>query len=360
MQRGGKKVNVEKRYFLEHGDNMIFDKYNEFVMQHRNVKYSISFKNLPPASAIHKWVGAQCAGNSLYGIPNDMNAILKYTDNAVSYLGNVGDSFFKWTGGCIWGKELYAFSRTSNSLLKMSIDNERIEYIRLKEKYVREHHYGGICTKEGKVYQPPRDSNHILVWNLKTGTAKKIYIYSENKNLRYCGSILHPNGYAYFLPEIGEKVIKLNTETEEWSFIGENINAMVFDAKVAIDGAIYGYSAYCSGILKISVESDDVEIIHCKINSGAYGTKLGVNGHLYSIPGDGNDVWDFDPITSSINRIYKFSNGCKARYAGGACDRRGNIYAVPARANNLLCLKSSIDNIEIPDDVWKEFFSDCY
>lgn len=339
---------------------MVLDKYKKFVMENRNVSYMVTFRQLPPTSVVHKWVGAQYVEGFIYGIPNDMDAFLKHTDSADLYLGNVGEGMFKWTGGCIWEGCLYAFSRSSNSLLKMSMDTEQIEYIMLEDGYSQEHHYGGICTKKGIIYQPPRDSDHILVWNLKTEKTKRIYINFRKEKVRYCGSILHPNGYAYFLPEIGKKVIKLNIETEEWSYIGENIDAMVFDVKVAVDGNIYGYSAYFNGILKICVESDYVEMIHCQIHPGAYGTKLGLNGHLYSIPGDGSDIWDFDPITNSLKSIYRFSNTCKAKYAGGTSDKNGNIYAVPARADGLLCLESNVVHTEIPDDIWVDIFSDCY
>lgn len=341
---------------------MGIEKYYRYIMGNRNVKYTVAFRVLPSVTAEHKWVGAQCVDNYIYGIPNDMNAVLKHTEKADVYLGKLGEGLFKWTGGCVWEGFLYAFSRTSNSLLKMSLDAETMEYITLSEKYSQEHHYGGICTKSGIVYQPPRDSDHILVWNLKTGRTERIYLSSkkENKKFRYCGSVLHPNGYAYFLPELNERVIKLETETGKWSFIGENIDAMVFDAKIAADGNIYGYSAYCNGILKLCTETEKVEMVHQEIKPGAYGSKLGVNGHIYSIPGDGSEVWDFDPFTDSLKSIYRFSKTLSAKYAGGASLRNGDIYAVPAKANELFCLELNVDGLEIPEDIWMDFFSDFY
>lgn len=340
--------------------NGIMQKYCSYITENMNVQYKVDFEKLPAVHALHKWVGAQCASDCLYGIPNDMNMILKFSSKGSSYLGEVGNELFKWTGGCIWDNCLYAFSRTNSNLLKMSLNTKKIEYIHLQEKYRKEHHYGGVCTKSGIIYQPPRDSDHILVWNLREQNSKKICLISEKK-FRYCGSVLHPNGFAYFLPEAGERVIKLDTKTEEWNFIGEPIDAMVFDAKLAEDGCIYGYSAYSLGILKIDVRQDFVEMIHEEIYPGAYGTKLGINGHLYSIPGEGKFIWDYDPLTDTLKSIYQFEDSkYKAKFAGGASMENGDIYGVPAQENNLLCLKVCGNHSTIPEDIYLDIFSDFY
>lgn len=336
--------------------------YSNFIMQNRSVNYNVSFIPLPHTNAVHKWVGAQYSSGFIYAIPNDMNAILKYKENKVIYLGKVGDDLFKWTGGCVWNDTLYCFPRTSNSLLKVSLENEKIKYIKIKEQYFQEHHYGGICTPSGVIYQPPRNSDHILVWDLKTESVRKINLnmYSENKIYRYCGSVLHPNGYVYFLPEKGEKIIKLDIKTEKWVFIGTQLDAMVFDAKVAADGNIYGYSAYCQGILKINVEKEQTEMIHKEIRAGAYGTKAGINGHLYSIPGDGDQVWDYDPLSDTLKSIYQFSYSLKAKYAGGVSMQNGDIYGVAAQENQLFQLKASDSGKRIPNNIYQMFFVDCY
>lgn len=342
--------------------NHLEEKYRNYVTKNRDVEYIVHRKTLPPVQAVHKWVGAQHSSGWLYGIPNDMNAVLKYGRDTVQYLETMETGCFKWTGGCIWNGFLYGFPRASNCLLKMALDTEKIEYIKLQTDYLKEHHYGGVCTKDGMIYQPPRDTDHILVWNLKTKQARRIYLVnkSENRTFRYCGSILTSNGIIYFLPEMNEKVIKLDTKTEKWDFIGKEMDSMVFDAKMGVDGCIYGYSAYCPGILKINTNTDSAEMIHPEITPGAYGTKLGVNGHLYSIPGDGDDIWDYNPFTDTVTSIYRFSKEQKAKYAGGVTVKNGNIYAVPARENGLLQLKANGCNSEIPEDLYLEYFSDCY
>ena len=336
--------------------------YRNYITQNQNVKYSVCFEKLPFTAVDYKWVGAQYFNHCLYGIPNGMDAILKHTAETNIFLDKMGRDAFKWTGGCMWNNCLYGFSRTQNCIFKMSLETEKVEYIFLENRYLQEHHYGGVCTKEGIVYQPPRDCNHILVWNLKTGKTRKIYLNlrTEQQKFRFCGSVIHPDGYIFFLPEMGERVIRLNIKTEEWSFIGGKINAMVFDARVAIDNNIYGYSAYCDGILKIDIKTGHTEMIHKEINPGAYGTKLGVNGHLYSIPGNGNYVWDFDPISDSLRNIFEVSDYCEAKYAGGVTTPQGDILAVPAKENRLMKLKVDTANITIPKDIYFNYFTDCY
>lgn len=341
---------------------MMLEKYHNYIMRNRGVTYSVSFDLLPHLSAIHKWAGVQNIGECIYGIPNDANVILKHAPQRNFYLGKLGNALFKWTGGCIWNNFLYGFPRTSNCLLKMALDAETIELIHIEKGYSQEHHYGGVCTKRGIVYQPPRDTDHILVWDLKTERTERIYLTSNpgNKTFRYCGSILHPNGYIYFLPEWNERIIRLNAMTGEWEFIGDPMNAMVFDAKVSTDGNIYGFSAYCDGILKIDVKKEWAEMLHTGIKPGAYGTKLGVNGHLYSIPGNGNHVWDYDPLTDSLKSIYQFASPFIEKYGGGASIKNGDIYALPIRQNKLFKLQADIVGLEIPDEIYRNFFLDCY
>ncbi len=340
----------------------IIKEYYNYIMENRGVKYSVSFDLLPSVLAIRKWAGVQSMDNGIYGIPNDMNAILKHTSKGTFYLGKLGDEPFKWTGGCVWNGFLYGFPRTSNYLLKMALNTETIELIHIGKEYLKEHHYGGVCTKNGIIYQPPRDTDHILIWDLKREKTERICLTSKpgSKSFRYCGSILHPNGYIYLLPELNERIIQLNARTGEWSFIGEPIDATVFDAKISVDGNIYGFSAYCDGILKIDVIKECAKMIHTEINPGAYGTKLGVNGHLYSIPGNGNHVWDYDPLTDSLASIYQFSQSLIEKYGGGTSMQNGDVYALPIRQNELFKLQADIADLKIPDNIYQNFFLDCY
>lgn len=349
--------NIYGRKIIKKGNNK-----NEInkrpVFIDNTVVYSIKYISLPVSYALHKWVGAQLFDGKIYFIPNDEKSILSIDDD-VSYIGLLGESLFKWTGGCVWNNALYCFPRSSNCFLKLNFD-ESMEQIPLPYNYASEHHYSGVCTKDGIVYQPPRNTNHILKVDLSKNKINKIVIVPRffKINFRYCGSIIHPNGYIYFFPENGY-VIKLDIKTDKWCFIGKTVRSMCFDAKIGVDGNIYGYSAYSEGIMKIDVENDYVEMIHQEISPGAYGTKYGSDGCLYSVPGDGRYIYKYNVITDDVERIFDVGNENKAKYAGGITLENGDIVFVPATAKSILILKCADEN-HIPQVTYKEFCIDNY
>lgn len=323
-----------------------------------SVKYSPECIRIGDSREKHKWVGAQLNNGTVFAIPNDETHILCFKQNDIRFRDVSKKGLFKWTGGCVWNDAVYCFPRTANSVLKICDDD--IQEIPLSIKYRVEHHYSGVCTRNGIVYQPPRNTNHILKIDLKNGLSEQINIIGKKFRfkLRYCGSILHPNGFIYFFPEDG-RVIKLDTNTDKWCFIGKNLSTMCFDAKVGIDGNIYGFSAYRKGIMKIDVSSNTVEMIHQEIAPGAFGTKYGLDGCLYSIPGDGTCVWKYDVALDAIDMVYDLKSISKAKYAGGITLPNGEIFCVPANASSIMILKPSKSMI-IPNSIYTEFYQDNY
>ena len=341
--------------------NELVEQLRIFTQLNRGVKYTVSKVDSPNSEKLHKWVGAQYYHGNIVCIPNDENSFLVGRDSWAQ-IGNTENGLFKWTGGCVWNNAIYAYPRTANSFLKIDIDNaKKIEIIPLTIQYDEEHHYCGVCTKEGIVYQPPRNVNHVLKTDLKTGISQKINIVDDIYKIkfRYCGSIIHPNGYIYFFPEVENRVIKLDPKTDKWKFIGRKISTTCFDAKIAVDGNIYGYSAYCKGLMKIDVFSDQVEMIHEEIFSGAYGTKYGIDGGLYSVPGDGSAIYKFDVLKDEIALVYDLKDKSKAKYAGGVTTPEGKIYAVPAGGNNIAIYEPSC-KCKIPSKLYDSFFVDNY
>lgn len=341
-----------------------FQEYKKYVSDNRNVEYTVEMIPIKKSEQNFKWVGGQIEKKCLYGIVNGEMYFLKYSlsDKSVQYYGKFSSAPFKWTGGCIWKGNLYGFPRSAASLLRLDLNSQNIYEIPLKIDASKEHHYGGVCSDKGLVYQPPRDTDNILVLDLNLETARKIQLAPKKWKIRfrYCGSIIHPNGYAYFFPEHKGRVIKLNLETEKWSFIGKTISTMVFDAKVAVDGNIYGYSAYCPGMLKINVTDNSCEMIHIEESFGAYGTKLGINGRLYSIPGDGSCIWEYNPVVDELRKILDLHDEKKAKFAGGAITEQGDIFAIPAQENCICHLISTETNLIIPKQVMLRYFNDNY
>lgn len=337
---------------------LVLDDSKKFVENYSEVSYISKTIILKDSTAKYKWVGAQYLNDQIICIPNDETKVL-FIDKKFEYKGDLSNNTFKWTGGVVWDGSVYAFPRSANSFLK--INDREIKEIILTEYYEKEHHYSGVCTRDGVVYQSPRNTNHILKTDLKTGVSKKIYIVNEKfkVKLRYCGNIIHPNGFIYFFPEQNGRVIELNPKTDKWRFVGKTISTMCFEAKIGLDGNIYGYSAYCSGIMKIDVLNDKVEMIHKEIKPGAYGTKYGIDGCLYSIPGNGTKIYKYNVLKDSISILEDLNDYSNAKYAGGVTTPNGDIICVPATSKKILLLKPN-KKINIPNKIYNVLFSDNY
>lgn len=242
----------------------------------------------------------------------------------------------------------------------LKISESEIEEIPLKNKYKGEHHYSGVLLRNGIIYQPPRNTNHILKFDLNTLRETNIDIINEHFKCktRYCGSIYHPNGFIYFFPENG-RVIKLNPDNDEWCFIGKRISVCCFDAKVGSDGNIYGYGAYGKGMMCINIYLDKVKILYPEIEFGAYGTKYGINGMLYSVPGNGNKIYAFDVLHKKLKDVFTFNSNEIEKYAGGATLSNGTIVCAPIRKNSVLNMIPT-KNVDISEELNSLMFSDNY
>lgn len=336
-----------------------FIKFLNFVKYNQDIEYSFVEEVLPyELHSTHKYVGVQCSGNRATFIPSDELSVLMKEDNRYKLIFNLTNQLFKWTGGGCWRNSIYSFPRASNSLLK--ITDSDIEEIPLKNKYEGEHHYSGVLLPNGVIYQPPRNTNHILKIDINTLKETKIEIINEHFKCktRYCGSLCHPNGFIYFFPENG-RVIKLNPVNDEWCFIGKKISVCCYDAKVGTDGNIYGYGAYGKGILCINIYLDTVKIIYPEIEFGAYGTKYGVNGMLYSVPGNGKRIYAFDVLHKKLKHVFTFNSNEIEKYAGGATLSDGSIVCAPIRKNSVLNMIPT-KKVDIPEKLNSLIFSDNY
>ena len=338
----------------------MFEKFIEFVGRNKDLSPDFEIIPLTEKQNSFQYVGGQIENGMLYSIVNSAEKMLKYDiENGTMYFGGTfSKTDFKWTGGCVYERKLYSFPRLANSLLVYDPDSHVFEEIDGGLSYDGEHHYGGVCTPDGMIYQPPRSTDHILKWDIKNKTCKKIQI-NNGKVCRYCGSVIHPNGNIYFIPEKDFCVIKMNMKTEEISYIDSPVCDKAFNPAIAANGNIYGF---CSGngILKIDTKTDKVKILYedCKI--GSYGTKGGINGKLYSLPGYTNDVWEFDPFNETLKKCYSVDAQNQVNYAGGAIDLNGDIYALPVHADNIFKISFKKYNINIPLDIYNTIFKDCY
>lgn len=345
-------------------NDYIKDYYN-FVMENRESEPKTEIIKLTEKQHSFQYVGGQITDNKLYGCVNSATKMLKYdiSTGDMEFVGDFSCVDFKWTGGGIYEDNLYFFPRVENSLLIYSPTDNTFTKEECEFNYEKEHHYGGVITDNGIIYQPPRNTNHILKWDLNTKKCEKIYI--NNKEVcRYCSNIIHPNGYIYFIPEKDFDIIKMNIKTEKSEYLKTSFDCMCFNCVIGADGNIYGFRSatgdYGKGIVKINVECDTVELLHTECEFGAYGTKNAINGKIYAIPGYYNDVWEFDPFTNSIKKIYTVNQKCDVHYAGGPIDINGDIYSVPVKADNVLKLSFGHCNKIIPKDIYNKYFRNFY
>ena len=314
----------------------------------------------------YKWVGGVYYKECFYGIACGCTSVLRMNIKTfkIEYIGELGTSSFKWSGGCVYKDKIYGFMRSANKLLCIDPNLNTIEQIELGLSYSGEHHYGGILAKNGCIYQPPRNTNHILVTNLNNNETHKIMLCSEKLSIefRYCGGVLHNNGFIYIFPEKNGKVIMLDPLTEKFSFIGSRINSMVFDAAIAPDGNIYGFSAYEKGILKIDVKTQHTKMICTDMGvPGCFGTKLGINGKLYGVPGDGNVLWQFDVATQQVAEIAKIDELGEAKCAGGIVTEDGSIFCVPAFGEYIYRITfKDVKNFISDELMHSKYFTDTY
>ena len=335
--------------------NLLFQKYREFCQNNKACVYNFKFTK-KASDVSRQYVGAIELSDSIYCTPNHDRSILCVASPSEK-IGEFDTDDYKWTGECVYKKRLYCFPRAKSDMICLSEDGD-LTYIRGKH-YEREHHYGGVLYKN-IVIQPPRSSSHFLVWDLDKETSYTLKICPEflRKYCRYNCSIAHPNGYLYFFPENG-RVIKFNPNNEQWEFIGDWIDTMIFDAKISLDGNIYGFSINKGGIVKLDVSDDSVTVLFPDMYLGAYGTKMGINGILYSVPGSGRYIWAFNPITLELKQEFDTEDDGYAKYAGGCTCRNGKILAAPSFANKFLVGEHDAD-VMIPEDLYKVFWEDCY
>lgn len=315
------------------------------------------------------WTGAHYVNGCLYGICNSAEGCLKFClrTHELSIFGCLPKGEYKWTGGCIYKNRIYGFPRASNDLLIINPETEEVIGKSLGLSYTGEHHYGGVCTKQGTVFQPPRNEDHILRIDLNTLETKKIPCTPRHSRvrLRYAGALLHPNGLIYMMPEGKGRVMVLDPQTDALWYIGSVIKASAYGAAVGIDGNIYGFNGHSDGILKIDIRQNQAEIICPEIgNPGCYGTKAGLNGRLYGIPGDGSCIWELDVRTQKVKPIYEIAQQGNAKCAGGIVTEEGVIYSLPTSGSFIYQYVPQPDpefvHNGLSEDVYSEYYVDSY
>ena len=260
-----------------------------------------------------------------------------------------------WTGGGLASDgKVYAFPRGANSILQIDTLCKKIEYLHIPVSYSEEHHYGGVINNKDVIYQPPRFQHNVLKYDIKKCDYKEIALHDYfRKKFLYYGGMMDKEGNGYFFPS-GRycKVCMVDTDGNV-ELIGKRFGYARFNSgAMAANGHIYGFSTTENGILHIDTNNKNTEIILNTAPGGYYGAKLAFNGRIYGIPGNSDNVIEFDPQINKITDIIPLPDiekGTKAKCAGGAIDKKGNIWCVPAKGHYIY--KISFKNImAIPSD----------
>lgn len=275
----------------------------------------------------------------IIGIPNRYHHVLDIdpANDIVRQWGDVAVSEHKgWTGGCLTSDgHVVAFPRGAQCFLQMDTEAETVTPIEIGKKYDYEHHYGGAISYGGVIYLPPKAKHCVLSYNTGTGHIAEIMLPKGFiRNTLFYGASKDLDGVIYFFP--AGRFVRAVAISEDGCpyYFGKVLhNAFFNSGTLAADGNIYGFSSYGNGIIKIETKKKKTKIIEKKFQGGCFGAKLGFNGKIYGIPGDIDCVVEYSLSERRISSRFALppvQRGQKAKCAGGAVDRNGNIWCIPA------------------------------
>ena len=260
------------------------------------------------------------------------------------FIGDLPDLKFSYSCGAYYDKNgyVYGFPRNSNKLLKIDINEKTVEetdigldnFVIDDKEIIFGHHYGGVLVGDRIVLPPRVGANYILCIDLNNYTCKKIFdpIWETNRSN---GAVLHPNGKIYFTPFRKSSVVEFDPLTESVRTVGDPVPVNLFGGTVYSDGCIYSFSQQ-TGLYRIDAGNSKTELVTDKAENtpigGCYGTITHFNGKIYGIPGNSNDLYEYDPAAEKVRIYCTFDDGKfnEAKWAGGQLLTNGNIYLVPA------------------------------
>ena len=296
--------------------------------------------------------------NHIIGIPNGYPHILDIDpeNGNIEQWGEVLLPEKKgWTGGGLASDgKVYAFPRGANSILRIDTSCRKIEYLHIPFFYYGEHHYGGVLNDKDIIYQPPRFQHNMLKYDIRNDEYKEIPLCDYlRKKFIYYGGIIDKESNGYFFPSGRYCKVCMVDPDGNVTLIGKRFKYARFNSGVvAANGHIYGFSTTENGILHIDTKNKKTEIILNTTPGGYYGAKLAFNGRIYGIPGNSDSVIEFDPQVNKITCVIPFpgiEKGVKAKCAGGAINKKGNIWCIPAKGHYIY--KISFKDIKaVPSD----------
>lgn len=299
-------------------------------------------------------VGCLIYNDYLYCCPANGGQLMIYNLNrqTFSFGSTISAGKLLFSGIGKYGNNVYCFPRRANSIVMHDCISNITREIDLGTEYEEEHHYCGVITSEGVVYQPPRNTNHILKIDLNDYSVEKIDISFSRSRIRYSGIVYHPNGYIYMIPEYNGKVMVLDPHTDKFRYIGPFWNdCRAVGPTVGCDGNIYAALIFSTGILKIDVQKNEVSIIHQSIRFASFGLES-VDSKIIAFPSYTDKLYEVDIEREEVHEIGTVSRlSEKAECAGASVDENGDIYVVPCYGRNIYVLKQDkVSNVNYTFD----------
>ena len=269
-------------------------------------------------------------------------------------------------GNIIWVVDQY-----HNALEKINIQEQKISLAALlpvfKDTKDIRNQYGGICNDDDRLIIIPRNSTHILIYDVITGVFKDIQINSDyiskGKGYNLFGSPVIYKETLYLIPGTYSKIVKINLKSLEITYIDygyekifptlKSPNRVVISHGLIVDNILYltcwqsmeilkldldtgkiheekvsviedgiSYLIYDGvffftslrdhpWILKLDDELKQVECVKIQKTKKNYEFKSGIrflidaDRHMYIVPEFGNAILRFEKSSETIKKVWE-------------------------------------------------------
>jgi len=296
---------------------------------------------------------------NIYGIPDDMNKILKIdpSPNATNPTALVGDDLglgrWKWFGGVVGNNSIiYGVPYVARSILSYNLMTEETKLIAdpllgLRFRFTSTLKFaGGVLANNGMIYFIPFFYNKVIKFdpsNLEDPLTEIGDDLGDDLD-KMVGGVLGSDGNIYAIPSSESKVLKIDVTDDSTTFISDDYsgNQKWYNGVLAQDGNIYACPFNANQILQINFQNQTTMLVGPILSSDGRkwsGFVEGEDGFLYGIPYASNELLRFDPInhTATLIPLPEEWHG-EEKWEGGVRADNGFIYAIPYGAEQVLSI----------------------
>ena len=276
-------------------------------------------------SSVGKWSyhgGDRTTDGFIYAVPANAKRVLKIDPKNLkcSLIGPEYDGVQKWYGGLLASNGcIYGIPQNSNGCLKIDPHLEEISVVGEGLPSGKYMWHGGLTTTDKRyIYGFPNHANSILKLDTMYDTISLIgdmtlissgrHRFPQDGKYKYLGGALFPSGKAFLFPCEAERVLMIDTNTDEVQQVGPYLleGENKYQNGFCCSDGIYGIPQRAKGVLKISEDKAGkngvrVEVLDCGKNIRIYKDKfeggvLGPDGCIYCMPLICKDVVKVNPI----------------------------------------------------------------